>query len=511
MQNFAARLVDRLGPNACLIDAPDREVISAESLRRAIARFAGAFAAAGLRTGDRVLIGCTQTPASSIAYLGAMYGGFVPVPVHERVLEHSGAAILRKSAARSVWTTGDFVGDWAYGANCVHLQGRVDREWAKPVSPAECAASDLAALMTTSGSTGTPQLVRVTHSNLVANTEAIIRSQSLRADERAMLVLPVSYCFGASVLHTHLYRGGGVVFDSRFMFPDKVLRAISQYACTTFAGVPTAYSILLRRSNIRSIPLPTVRRFLQAGGALPWDQVQQMRQIAPHADFFVMYGQTEATSRISCLPPGRIADKSGSVGLPLDNVRVRIVSESGSAAEPGQVGEIQAFGEAVCDGYFDDPAATAETFRGRWLSTGDVGFRDADGYLWIVGRKSEFLKMRGVRVSFAEVESRIAAVRGVAECAATAVAHPEAGEALALYVVAHTSAGDLGAEIRHAMPEGWICDCVRFVRELPKNPNGKLVRSLLGDLMPVRVIRWTPRVAHTGNIGVSPHALSSER
>ena len=93
--------------------------------------------------------------------------------------------------------------------------------------PAACGASDLAALMATSGSTGVPRFVMVSHGNLIANTEAIIRSQRLASDERAMLILPVSYCFGASVMHTHLYQGGGVVFDRRFMFPDKVLQAIA--------------------------------------------------------------------------------------------------------------------------------------------------------------------------------------------------------------------------------------------------------------------------------------------
>src|ERR1700752_5073437 len=102
----------------------------------------------------------------------------------------------------------------------------------------------------------------VSHGNLIANTEAIIRSQHLGTDEKAMLIMPVSYCFGASILHTHLYQGGGVVFDSRFMFPDKVLQAIDKYQCTTFAGVPTVYNILLRRSNLRSMELRSLRRFL---------------------------------------------------------------------------------------------------------------------------------------------------------------------------------------------------------------------------------------------------------
>ena len=122
--------------------------------------------------------------------------------------------------------------------------------------------------MATSGSIGIPRFVMLSHGNLIANTEAIIRSQQLASDERAMLILPVSYSFGASVMHTHLYQGGEVVYDRRFMFPDKVLHAIAQFGCTTFAGVPTVYNVLLRRSQIRQIAMPGLRHFLQAGG--PW-------------------------------------------------------------------------------------------------------------------------------------------------------------------------------------------------------------------------------------------------
>jgi len=284
------------------------------------------------------------------------------------------------------------------------------------------------------------------------------------------------------VLHTHLYQGGAVVFDSRFMFADKVLRAIARYGCTTFAGVPTAYHILLRRSNIRSIPLPTLRRFLQAGGALSAQQVQQMREIVPHAEFFVMYGQTEATARIACLPPSRLAEKAGSVGLPLDNLSVRIVDSAGVDVPPGESGELWVSGKSVCPGYFDEPEETARRFRDGWLATEDIASRDRDGYLWITGRKGEFIKMRGVRVSFAEIEARIAALPGVAECAATAVPHAEAGEALALYVVATHDPGEAAASIRRGMPREWICDCVKFLQELPRNSHGKLLRPRLAEM-----------------------------
>jgi acyl-CoA synthetase (AMP-forming)/AMP-acid ligase II len=319
----------------------------------------------------------------------------------------------------------------------------------------------------------------VSHGNLAGNTEAIIRSQGLGPDERAMLILPLSYCFGASVVHTHLYQGGGVVFDSRFMFPDKVLRAISACGCSTFAGVPAVYHILLGRSSIRSIPLPSLRRFLQAGGGLAPRSIQSMREVAPAAQFFVMYGQTEATARISCLPPDRLGEKLGSAGVALDNLTIRIVDDQGREVPPGQNGEIWVEGPSVCQGYFDDPEETSRKFRDGWLKTGDFARMDEDGFLWIQGRRGDFTKIRGVRLSFSEVEATVAATPGVCECAATSVPHAEAGEALALYVVPASGACDVAEQVRRALPPHWTCSAVHVVAQLPKTSNGKIVRSLL--------------------------------
>ena len=477
--NFAARLVERLGQGAELIDAPSGERLAAAELAAAISDFAATFAAAGLEHGDRVLIGCSLRPLSSLAYLGALFAGLVAVPVNESTLADSGEALARKTRARAVWSERGVRNDWVARCALRQLEGRARPAGAGTTAPAACGEDDLAALMATSGSTGEPRLVKVSHGNLIANTEAIIRSQRLGSDERALLILPVSYCFGASVLHTHLYQGGAVVFDARFMFPDKVLRAITQYGCTSFAGVPTAYQILLRRSNIRTIPLPSLRRFLQAGGALSASSVQQMREIVPHAAFMVMYGQTEATARISCLPPERLVDKAGSVGVPLDNLTVRIVGADGKDLPAGESGELWVAGKSISAGYLDEPEETRRKFRDGWLATGDIAARDAEGLLWITGRAGEFIKMRGIRVGLAEIEATVAAVRGVLECAALALPHAEAGEALALYVVAADQADAVVAAVRRSLPAEWICESVTLLAELPRNAHGKLMRSQL--------------------------------
>jgi long-chain acyl-CoA synthetase len=477
--NFAGRLVGRLGENAHLIDAGTGETLRGRDVADSIVGFAAGFLSLGLNVGDRLLISCGLNPASALAYLGAIYGGLVPVPVEDRALATLGELLFAKARAKAVWIAKGVHCDWARRNGVPQVEGNFGARLARSLPPAPREEDDLAALMPTSGSTGVPRLVMVSHRNLITNTEAIVRSQHLGIDERAMLIMPVSYCFGASVMHTHLYQGGGIVFDSRFMFPDKVLHAINTYGCTTFAGVPTVYNILLRRSNLRSIRLPYLRRFLQAGGALAPERVRDIRGVVPTAEFYAMYGQTEATARISCLPPDRLGEKLGSAGLPLDNLAVRIVDDGGRELPKGQIGEIQARGPSICSGYLDDPEATERKFSDGWLKTGDFACRDDDGYLWIKGRTSEFLKIRGLRVGFAEVEAKVAAIPRVYECAATAVQHPEAGEALALFIVADRGVNDVVERVRHALPPQWTCASVNVVAELPKTTNGKIARFQL--------------------------------
>ncbi len=477
--NFAGRLLQRLGENSHLIDVATGQALPGKEVPGLIVGFAAGFLSVGLKAGDRVLISCGLSPSSTLAYLGAMYTGLVPVLVDERALATSGGSVFARARAKAVWVAKGVRCDWASKNGVTQIEGNFDARPAHSLRPAPCAEEDPAVLMPTSGSTGVPRLVMVSHGNLRANTEAIVRSQHLGTDEKAMLIMPVSYCFGASVMHSHLYQGGGVVFDSRFMFPDKVLCAINKYGCTTFAGVPAVYNILLRRSNLRSIRLPGLRRFLQAGGTLARESVREMYSIVPTAEFFVMYGQTEATARISSLPPDRLGDKLGSVGLPLDNLVIRIVDDEGRELAAGQTGEIQVRGPSVCSGYFDDPEATERKFGNGWLKTGDFGYRDDEGYLWIKGRTSEFMKIRGLRVSFGEVEAMVAAIPGVYECAATAAQHPEAGEALALFIVADGGVNGVVERVRRALPPQWTCVSVRVVPELPKTENGKIARSQL--------------------------------
>jgi len=179
------------------------------------------------------------------------------------------------------------------------------------------------------------------------------------------------------------------------------------------------------------------------------------------------------------MEPERWEQKPGSVGRPLDNLTIKIVDEEGNDLRVGQVGELLVKGPSICPGYWNDPDETRGVFCDGWLRTRDLARQDEEGHLWIEGRKGAFLKMRGIRVSLAEVTAKVNAIPGVYECAARAVEHPEAGEALALFIVPDQGAKIASDEVRRHLPAHWALDSVRLVSELPKNSRGKIALSAL--------------------------------
>jgi acyl-CoA synthetase (AMP-forming)/AMP-acid ligase II len=205
-----------------------------------------------------------------------------------------------------------------------------------------------------------------------------------------------------------------------------------------------------------------------------------MQAAVPTAKFYVMYGQTEASPRISCLDPERLDEKLGSAGRPLDNLTVRIVDENERDLPTGEIGQILVKGPSISSGYLNDSERSRRVFKDGWLRTGDLAHLDEDGYIWIHGRKTSFLKIRGVRVSLAEVETTVATVPGVYECVAAAVPHEEAGEALVLWVVPEQRAqNNIEKRVRRSLPVHWTCESIKIVSEIPKTSHGKISLSSL--------------------------------
>ena len=345
----------------------------------------------------------------------------------------------------------------------------------------DCSAD--ASLMFTSGSTSRPRAVRITHANLHANTSSILRYINLRSTDRALALLPFHYSFGASILHTHLFVGASVHPCLTSAFPQSVVDQLIANRCTVLAGVPSTYEMLLKHSTFASVRIPDLRILQQAGGRLPPDRIAAVAEAQPHAQFFVMYGQTEATARLSYLPPDRVRDRADTVGIPIPGVEFTIVDENGHQVEPGVTGELMARGQNISPGYFEDDAASAERFVDGVLRTGDLARQGEDGFISIVGRTGDFVKSWGYRISCPAVEARALEVDGVEQAAAFGVPDDDAGEELHLAVVLRTaeppSTEDLLVHLRSTLSRTWVPRHVHVLSEMPLSPNGKIQKTQL--------------------------------
>lgn len=275
----------------------------------------------------------------------------------------------------------------------------------------------LAEILFTSGSTGNPKGVMLSHLNVISNTDSILDYLKLSSSDIMEVVLPFYYCYGLSLLHTHLKVGGSLVLINNFMFLGAVLSSLTKYRCTGFAGVPSHFQILLKKSrDFKKMKFPHLRYVTQAGGKLHNVFLEEFADAFPEIDFFVMYGQTEATARLSYLPPEFFKNKMGSIGKGMKGVCLRVVDSVGEPVAVGEIGEVVARGDNVMKSYYRESAGTAEVLKNGWLHTGDLGKFDQDGFIFLVGRKKEILKVGGKRVSTKEIEEVVLSLAEVVDC-----------------------------------------------------------------------------------------------
>ena len=290
--------------------------------------------------------------------------------------------------------------------------------------------NDCAEIIFTSGSTGKPKGVMLSHKNLIANTTSILSYLNLASDDRMLVVLPFYYCYGLSLLHTHLRIGGSIVLNNSFIFLGKVIQNLLEYHCTGFAGVPSHFQVLIRKSDsFKKTAFPALRYVTQAGGGLATSIIDEFLESFPKISFYVMYGQTEATARLSYLPPEKYYEKKGSIGKGIPGVELMVVNESGEIIKPGVVGEIIAQGDSIMLGYYPNAKCT-KNLRNGWLYTGDLGIMDEDGYIFLKARKKEFIKVNGKRISPREIEEVILQLHEVIDCKIEAAYDEFIGEAI---------------------------------------------------------------------------------
>jgi len=379
------------------------EVLSYSELQQAVQSFKVHWQAREL-----VFLLLDNDLGSMVSYLSVLAAGAVPLLLAAGLPEHALRSLLDRYQPECVWRPASRQSELP-GFETVLSQGGYDLlRRRQPVVPQQGPLHpDLALLLATSGSTGTPKLVRLSAQNLLSNADSIAHYLQLDEHDRAITTLPFNYSYGLSVIHSHLRVGASVVLTRLGLFDGAFWPLLRQQQVTRFQGVPFTYEMLLKL-RLDRLDMGSVRSMTVAGGRLAPERVLQVHQScqAKGIDFYVMYGQTEATARMAYLSPAQVGLKPDSIGRAIPGGQLGLIDEQGRAvSEAGKTGELVYQGPNVCLGYAESRAdlQLGDTQQGV-LRTGDLARFDADGCFYIEGRLHRFLKIHGVRVSLAAVE-----------------------------------------------------------------------------------------------------------
>lgn len=445
----------------------------------------------GIKKGDRVVVFLNNSCNYLISYFGILKSGAVVVALNNQLLvkeltyfltncrpkviitDAQHAQTMKQAVKENNESTVIIIVNEAFYADSEGLGHDV-------LNSVDLLSSDLAMLIYTSGTTGQPKGIMLSHDNLSANADSITEYLHLTSEDRIMVVLPFFYSYGTSLLTTHVKVGGTLVIDNRFVIPNEVLSTMAKEEVTGFAGVPSHYAILLRRSSLREFQFPKLRYVTQAGGGLPPAMIKEFLSILPKIKFYVMYGQTEATARLSYLEPDFLLEKIGSIGKAIPGVDLDVLNEQGRQVHPGEIGEIVARGRNIMAGYWNDMEETALVLKKEGLYTGDLARVDEDGFIYLVSRKKDIIKSGANRISPLEIEDVVCQLDGVIECAAVGVPDEIAGEAIKLFAVVQDikiTEKDIMNFCNANMAQYKIPKEIKFVSGLPKTSLGKIKRQ----------------------------------
>ena len=469
-------------------------------LRHAFGCVQGTLARSGIGPGSRVALLLRNSPQYVASYFGVIAAGCVAVPLNvqerasvlARQIEHADCSVVIADPRHAEWTTlsAAIAGSVPHIVTATLQPGRAGYETfcatlGEARSELQALSADAPAMMIyTSGTTSRPKGVLLSNGNLIANARGIADYLQITATDKVLCGLPFHFSYGSSVLNSNLIAGAQLLLEDNFAFPQQTLRRMQDESITGFPGVPSTFALLLGRCQLSDFDLSRLRYITQAGGSMPRAQIEKLRQQLPHTQVFIMYGQTEATARLSYLAPHELERKLGSVGKPLPGVEIEVRSE-GRVLPAGEVGEICARGPNVMLGYWREPELSAQVLQAGWLRTGDLGHFDEEGFLYIDGRAVEMIKVGAFRVSPQEVEEVLATFPGVQEVAVTGVADPVLGQAIkAVIVLREGVPADLmgvKAHCRQHLANYKVPKVVEFAAALPRTASGKVQRFKLAQ------------------------------
>lgn len=338
---------------------------------------------------------------------------------------------------------------------------------------------NLALLLTTSGSTGSPKFVRQTYANLLANTKSIVEYLELDDTERPITTLQMNYTYGLSIINTHMWVGASIILTKKTLMQQEFWQQFKKYGATSFGGVPYTYEMLERLHFFR-MELPSLRTMTQAGGKLSPECHRRFAEYAAKTGrhFVVMYGQTEATARMSYLPWQKSLEKYGSMGVAIPGGKFSLIDVDGNViTDPEVTGELVYEGPNVTMGYAicGDDLAKGDEWHGRLL-TGDMAKFDADGYYYITGRKKRFLKIFGSRVNLDETERMVKSAYPELDCACGGI-----DDKLYVFITNEASLNEIKRFLADKMNFHSSAFAVVYIDFLPRNDAGKIQYNKLEE------------------------------
>jgi len=349
--------------------------------------------------------------------------------------------------------------------------------------PSGLTGESLASIIYTSGSTGKPKGVMLSHGNIVANTNSICQYLELTDKDIQMVVLPFFYVMGKSLLNTHFAIGGTVVLNNKFAYPATVLKQMVDEHVTGFSGVPSTYAYLLHRSPLAAYRdrLISLRYCSQAGGHMAKQIKRELKAVLPeYARIYIMYGATEASARLTYLDPDRYMDKIDSIGKAIPGVVMKVLNSEGKEAGTGEEGELVGSGPNIMQGYFKDEETTKKVLDHNGYHTGDMGYRDEEGFLYATGRKDNLLKVGGHRINIQEIEDVLMDTDLLVETAVLGIKDELLGnklKAVAVPVNRDCSENQILQKCSEKLPVYKLPSEIKFVQSLPKSMSGKVDRK----------------------------------
>jgi acyl-CoA ligase (AMP-forming) (exosortase A-associated) len=459
-------------------------------LERQIGALAAALKARGLVRGDRVASWLPKGRMTALLPLACARAGLVHVPINPllkraqvaHILADSGASLLISGKAR-IGLLGE--GDIPAGCSPVEIESEPLLDHPDALPPSEEDPDSLAALLYTSGSTGGPKGVMLSHANMWLGAISVAHYLRLTPQDRTLAVLPFSFDYGQNQLLSS-WAAGACVVPLEYLAARDVIRAVEEQGITILAGVPPLWVQLVEALWPPAAAL-SLRRLTNSGGRLPVSIVRRMREVFPAAELYLMYGLTEAF-RSTYLEPALLDEHPDSIGTAIPFAEVMTARSDGTLAGPGEEGELVHAGPLVAKGYWNDPERTAQRFRpapegshygGLAVWSGDRVRSDAQGLLYFVGREDAMIKTSGNRVSPTEVEEAAVASGAVAEAVALGTPDDRLGEAIVLVARGPGPDEALRAFLRRELPNFMQPAHILWRDELPRSPNGKLDREAI--------------------------------